>query len=167
MDYCKVFGRLTGINQSLLESLLNFNLFRTLMIRLITRVVLSLCILLSTGYSQLYSHEMEDGHQYAQFESANQSANATFSSDQLAKIPVLQIHSPGKIKLDPTEIEEKDDILILFKKYVEISNYFTAIFCTLILGFLFRFIQKSLFLSKHFHHITSYRKHLIIQVFTI
>lgn len=137
------------------------------MTKLITRIVLSFCILLSSGYSQLYAHEMEESHQYAQEDNFSGSENSQVTRSHSEQIPFIQTHTPSKIKLDPTEIEEEDDVLFSFKKYVENSNYFIAIFCTLILGFLFRFIQRSLFLSKHFYRISSHRMHLINQVFTI
>jgi len=137
------------------------------MTKLITRIVLSFCILLSSGYSQLYAHEMEEGHQYVQEENFSGLENSHLVQSNSEQVPIFQTHESGKIKLDPTEIEEEDDILFSFKKYVENSNYFIAIFCTLILGFLFRFIQRRLFLSKHFYLISSYRMHLINQVFTI
>ncbi|WP_296705783.1 hypothetical protein [Algoriphagus sp.] len=137
------------------------------MIKLITRIVLSLCILLSSGYSQLYSHEMEENHPYAQTTELPGQETSSISSEHPVQLPIISTHISGNIKIDPTEIEEDDDVLFSFKKYVENSIYFSAIFCTLILGFLLKFIQRKLFLSKHFFHITSYRMHLLYQVFTI
>lgn len=137
------------------------------MIKVITRIVLSFCILLSSGYSQLYAQEMEGSHHYVQEGNFSGVENSTLDFSLAEQTPIIQNHKSSKIKLDPTEIEEEDDILFSFKKYAENSNYFIALFCSLILGFLFRFIQRSLFLSKHFYLIRSYRMHLIHQVFTI
>lgn len=137
------------------------------MIKLITRFVLSFCILLSSGYSQLYAHAIEEGLQYAPVNSMLSHQRSSVDTDFSSHIHILHNHESGTIKVDVSDIEEKDDILISFKKFVQSSNYYTAIFCTLILGFLFRFIQKSLFFSKHFYYKLSHRKHLLIQVFTI
>ncbi|MEN2284160.1 hypothetical protein AAGF08_18595 [Algoriphagus sp. SE2] len=137
------------------------------MIKLITRFVLSLCILLSSGYSQLYAHAIQEGVQYAPANSLLSHQSSTVDTDFSNHIHILHTHTSGTVKVDVTDIEEKDDILVSFKKFVQSSNYYTAIFCTLILGFLFRFIQKSLFFSKNFYYKLSHRKHLLIQVFTI
>ena len=137
------------------------------MIKLITRFVLSLSILLSSGYSQLYAHAIEEAPHYTPSNSLLSHQNSTVDSDFAEHLQVLHNHASGTVKVDATDIEEKDDVLVSFKKFVQSSNYFTAIFCTLILGFLYRFIQKSLFFSKHFYYKLSHRKHLLIQVFTI
>ena len=137
------------------------------MIKLITRIVLSLCILLSSGYSQLYSHSIEEGPHYTPSNSLLIQQNSQISNNFSAHLQVLHDHATGTVKVDATDIEEKDDILVSFKKFVESSIYFTAIFCTQILAFLFLFVQKSLHFSKHFFYKTSHRKHLMIQVFTI
>ncbi len=110
---------------------------------------------------------MEDGHHFAQNENLPGFDNSTVKTNRVSQIPVILDYSSSSIKLDPTEIEEEDDVLLSFKKYVENSIYFSAIFCTLILAFLLKFIQRSLFLTKHFYHTISHRRHLLMQVFTI
>ena len=106
---------LTGINWSLLDSELNFILFRTLMIKLITRFVLSLSILLSSGYSQLYAHAVEEAPHYSPSNSLLSHQNSTVDSDFASHLQVLHNHSSGTVKVDATDIEEKEILSKLFE----------------------------------------------------
>ncbi|EAZ81115.1 hypothetical protein [Algoriphagus machipongonensis] len=138
------------------------------MMKLITRFILSLCILLSSGYNQLYAHAFAEGSDYVPSSSVLKAQDIQTGANFSEHIHILAPKSGNSLKIDATDIEEEEeDFLISFKKYVENSLYFSAIFCTQILGILTEYIKPSLFLTKHFSKISPYRIHLENQVFTI
>lgn len=130
------------------------------MAQLATRLILALCILFSSGYSQVYAlGEAPTGvdSNVTSFSGTKDTVLKKASSD----------HDSESEGLNIFEIEEKDDALVSFKKFVEYSNYFTAIFCTLLLGYLFLIANIRLLYRERFSHISPNRLHLVIQVFRI
>lgn len=124
------------------------------------RIILALCILFSSGYSQVYA--LDDA-------AISSDTNLT-SLVGTQKTVIKQANSEnesGNEIINIFEIEEKDDALVSFKKFVEYSNYFTAIFCTLLLGYLFHLANIRLLYRERFSHISHNRLHLVIQVFRI
>lgn len=129
------------------------------MTQMASRILLALCILFSSGYSQVYA--LDDA-------ASTDSNLSTLVGTQNSVLKKANYENEsGNESINIFEIEEKDEALISFKKFVEYSNYFTAIFCTLLLGYLFLIANIRLLYSEHFSHISHNRLHLVIQVFRI
>ncbi|MDR7128989.1 hypothetical protein J2X69_001324 [Algoriphagus sp. 4150] len=129
------------------------------MTQLVTRLLLALSILFSSGYSQVYA-----------LDDASSADSGFFSSDSHQESTIKKGstgHKSENENLNIFEIEEKDDSLVSFKKFVEYSNYFTAIFCTLLLGYLVHIANIRLLYRERFSTISPNRLHLVIQVFRI
>ncbi|WP_192348336.1 hypothetical protein [Algoriphagus sp. Y33] len=129
------------------------------MTQLITRLILALSILFSSGYSQVYA-----------LDDVSATDSGLFSSNGHHESVIKKGsagHTSENENLNIFEIEEKDDALVPFKKFVEYSNYFTAIFCTLLLGYLFHIANIRLLYRGRFSTISPNRLHLVIQVFRI
>ena len=129
------------------------------MIQFVTRFILALSILFSSGYSQVYALDNVS------------STDSGLFNDNGHHESEIKKGSTGHISenenLNIFEIEEKDESLVSFKKFVEHSNYFTAIFCTLLLGYLFHIANIRLLYRERFSTISPNRLHLVIQVFRI
>ncbi|GAB3659713.1 hypothetical protein GCM10028791_33240 [Echinicola sediminis] len=136
------------------------------MIKLLIRLILSFCILFSSGYGQLYAHQHLESISHALL-GADLDAAAAFQHDQtfIVKSPSNNIEKG--IKIDALDIEEEESEISSSKKYMESSKVITAIFYAFTFDFFFRSIHNRLQLSKHFSNTSSYRWHLIIQVFRI
>lgn len=74
----------------------------------------------------------------------------------------------GSIKNHPTAIEEKDEELVAFKKYLEFGNeFYTSFYSQTPVSFR-RFISNQLFFSKNFCYFPSYKPlYLLFKVFRI
>ena len=138
-----------------------------LMKKLVVRFFLSLCILLLSGYGQLYAHACMD------HSSTELDANVGTAQESLAWIK-KSTNKPGREKrffkiYHATEVEEEEDgesESVTLKRNSGGSNYFAAIFSNQTPDYFFGHINEVLPFCKYFSHI-SYRRHLILQVFRI
>ena len=138
------------------------------------RLFLSLCILLLSGYSQLYGNTNQGYIRHTATHLSDNSEQARFASTQKNLAVVLSTVSPGKpmepFNLKATEnIEEKEEqhVLISSKKISDNSNYFAATFWAQALSYFFWCSQTILPVDQPLAYYPSQRRHLLFQVFRI
>jgi hypothetical protein len=135
------------------------------MIKALIKYLLSLCILLLCGYSQLSTYTYRESTYNSPIKSLKESEHASLGNEQQDQTFITPSSPSGTKKhftIDFAEIEIEEE-----EEYLKGSNHFTAIFCALILGYFFRYIINDLLLCKYFFYILSNRRHLILQVFRI
>ncbi|WP_200974548.1 hypothetical protein [Echinicola sp. 20G] len=140
------------------------------MIKFVIRFLLSLCILLSSGYSQLYAHHIQEGRIHAAEGAFGELDQSQVSAEMGHESFIIKTSLTDNAKdygLDVLEIEEKDDEFIVSNKYLADSSYLTAIFYAFSSGYLIQSITNGLHISKHLFNTSSYRIHLVLQVFVI
>lgn len=140
------------------------------MIKFLIRFLLSLCILLLSGYSHLHAHAYQELSSYALIKNLKGSEHVSFRTVQNVQTFISSL-SPSvtekSFKVEAAEIEEEENKSVSFKKYLENSNYLTAVFYVLALAYFFRYIKTSLLFCKHFSYTLSQRRYLIFHVFRI
>jgi hypothetical protein len=136
----------------------------------LTKYLLSFCILLSCGYSQLSAHPLKENSFFSCLHS-NGSEHFSFTIRRNSEALVIKSASTGTEKaiheLEATEIEEKDDELASSKKYIEDGSYSIPLFFTHIPGYSLPNSKKTLLSGKHFPSDTLSSRYLIFQVFRI
>jgi len=141
------------------------------MLKAYTKYLLSLCILLLSVYSQLYAHTYRDGISHSSLKNQINSEQARFGTGQnspvLARKFVLSVTEKESLKIGVAEIEEEDNKLISFKKYLKNSNYFSTVFYALVFGFLGLFLRIHLPSCKHSLNFPSYKLFLLFRVIRI
>lgn len=141
------------------------------MIKALIKYLLSLCILLLGGYSQLSAHANEEGDFYSPIKNLKGSEQISIGPGQDGPTFILKPASSGTEKasftMDAAEIIEEKEEWSSFIKYLADSYYFTVIYYALTFGYLCYFIKKYLPLSKQSFDFSSYRWYLIFQVFRI
>jgi|GEM_PF-1081688 len=153
-------------NQTYLDRLMNITYFWWLMMKLLIRLILSLCILLSSGYGQLYAHKHLSNISHSLL--AADQISAGFNHQDLPHIIKTTSSDTEKgIQINALDIEEEETEFSSSKKCQESSKVLTSIFHAFTSGFLFENIKVGLLPGKQFSNTSSYRWHLIIQVFRI
>lgn len=141
------------------------------MIKGLIKYLLPLSILLLSVYGQLAAHTYKESTFYSPIKNhLRGSAYAFLGTLQNGQAFITKSSSSDpekKLKIAATLIEKEENELHSSKKYVESSHFLTSIFCTQLLEYLFRSIHKGFLFCKHFSNTSSYRWHLIIQVFRI
>lgn len=139
--------------------------------KLLIRFFLSLCILLLSGYSQLYAHTYQDCICHSSKKILLSPEHASFGAVQNNQTLLLKsassITENENSKLVATAFECEDEESISFKKFLENSNYFTTVFHALVFGFFCLFLKKRLLSSKHSIYFSSYKWYLLFCVFRI
>ena len=137
--------------------------------KLLIRFFLSLCIILLSGYSQLYAHTYQDGIRHSSIKALLKSEHAGIGKLQNTQALPHKFSSSvtENLKLSVAEIEEEDDELVSFKKLLEHSNYFTAVFYALVFGCLGLFLLKRLPAGKHALYFSSFKLYLLFRVIRI
>ena len=140
----------------------------------IVRLFLSLCILLLSGYSQLYGNTNQGYIRLTATHLPDNLEQARFASAQKSLAVVLNTVSPGKhmepFNLKATEnIEEKEEqhVIISSKKQPDNSKYFAASFWAQALSYFFWYSQTPLPADQPLSYFPSQRRHLLLQVFRI
>jgi len=134
---------------------------------------LPLCILLLSGYSQLYTHAYRGVIHDSSSKLSERLEQACLGSEEISlslikKFAVSDSDDKTPI-IDATEVREEEEEyeLLPCKRNRESSNYFSAVFCALTRGYLFSYTREILSFCKHFSDVSSNRRHLLLQVFTI
>jgi hypothetical protein len=139
------------------------------MIKFIVRFLLSLVILLSSGYAQLDAYNRTKDSCYSSTEDLKAQAKAIFGNlrnrDSVYKSTSSSFAEKRiRIDLEEKEIEEDE---IVSRKYMEISQYFTSFFDPYTAGYFFHYLKRLPF-CKHFSSLSSHWcLTVIFQVFRI
>lgn len=137
---------------------------------LLSQFLLFLCILLLSSSCQLYARQYQDFTYYAPIkilQSSEQSIFAAVENSQCLSVKSTLSGKDSHHKSDLTEIEEKDKESFSYKKSLANSDYFTSIFYAHLLSCFFSTSKATLPFCKHFSYFSSYRRHLIFQIFRI
>ena len=119
-----------------------------------------------TGYSQLYARTCPVSIRHALTHDSNK-AKSTHVSTKTDQGLIVRPSSSGTEKendqVEAAEKEAEEDELV-FKKYLDTSQYFAIIFFALLLGYFFRYIKISLPFRKQFSYFISLRSfHLLFR----
>lgn len=115
--------------------------------KLVIRFLLLLCFLLFSGDSYLHTH-------------------SHLSAGALSFRPAQSGPKKHHSKLKATEVEEEDVDQNSFRKYVDVSNFFTSFYCALTYLDLNRTSNKRLLSGRCFFH-SSPDKYIVNRVFRI
>ena len=138
------------------------------MLKTLVQYLLFLCIILLCGYSQRYLHTDQAFTPNPSLNNHERAEDASIDALHNAPACIFNVSSSeteNSFNLKATEIEENKQNL--YKKYLESSNYFTALVYILALLFFFRHFKTSLRFCKHFSYTSSKRRFLVFQVFRI
>ncbi len=134
----------------------------------LVKFFLLLCVSLLSGYAHLYAHTCQDGIRPSSLKILERSEHPGFSTvlNEQAFInkPAPSGTEKAKYTIDATVSEEEDCESISFKKHVEGSHYFTAVFYALIFG---HFIHERLPSCKHALYFSSHKWYLIFRMIRI
>ncbi|QHT71046.1 hypothetical protein GXP67_32540 [Rhodocytophaga rosea] len=134
------------------------------------RFFLFLCILLLSGYSQIFAHTAKESAFYSQTDNLTASEQVNSGIIQTDQTFVTKPSTSGTQQKPVTQfadIEVEEDESLSSRKYTEISYYVTSIFYARILEYFFRNLNKGFLFRKHISNISPLRWHLVIQVFRI
>jgi hypothetical protein len=140
--------------------------------KFIIRFFLSLCILFLSGYSQWYAHAYESRIHSALINSPETSEKASLDNKQQS---LTLINHAGashrekkKFKIEATEVtEEEDEQSSSLKRNAKNKYFFTTLFYNSLVAYFFSSLKVALPYSKQFPAISSYRRHLLFQIFRI
>jgi len=141
------------------------------MIKAFIKYLLPLCIFLLSGMGQLSAHAQKGSAYYASSKNLKGSAYARIGTAQpdLTTSIKSSLFNTKKVKnrLAAAENEREEDELITFKKNAESSDFFTAVFYTQVLEYLFSYQKSFLAFCKQFSYYSSHRWYLLFRVFRI
>lgn len=137
---------------------------------MLIRFILSLCILLSSGYGHFYAHAHQESIAKSTISALSDAHNTDLASSLneenfTIKSSLSGIESNGH-KLTAESVEEETESLSL-RKLLEGSSFMTAIFYSLLLEYFFRNAYQSLSSYRYFEYFTCYKWFLKIQVIRI
>ncbi|MEO5601980.1 MAG: hypothetical protein ABIR06_13755 [Cyclobacteriaceae bacterium] len=138
------------------------------MTKFLVRSILSLCILVLSGSSQLYAHACDASSKLS--ERLERQAFEPGDNNLLFSKKFAASERDKTFIVEPTEgkEEEEHDQGLASRKKNRLSNHnFVAVFCALTRGYFFSYIKEILIYSKHFSDLPSQRRHLIFQLFII
>ena len=139
--------------------------------KIIVKFLLCLCLLLAGGYGQLHAHAYNDCVCFSPLKMTKKTEVANFCPVQNRPATFfIQSASTGKenpvYRMEVAEKEAEEYESASSKKHHEISNYFTTRFDAQAVENLFGDL-KCLPFGKHSSFMSSYRCHLVLQVFRI
>ena len=140
------------------------------MVKEFVKYLLLLCILLLSVHSQLYVHS---GQGFARItvtkgsEGPGPAHYGTLQAEQAFKVRYFSPSPEESLRLEAADIEEEEDEVVSFKKFLERSGYLAAAFYSLLLALFFRYFKTSLLFCKHISYNSSKRRYLVFQVFRI
>lgn len=131
-----------------------------------------MCLLILGGIGQLYAHaDRASVHDSSKLYEKLEPASADAWQNNLPSIKKSGVsHREETSKIDATEVreEEEDELeLISSQRYRASGIYFAAVFCALTRCYFSSCIQEVFPFCRHFTDTSSYRRHLILQVFRI
>ncbi|WP_339868914.1 hypothetical protein [uncultured Algoriphagus sp.] len=136
------------------------------MAKYLVRFLLSLSILISSGYSAIYASIDSDNA----LESAGGSFETSVGINNTKQHPLsfsaTKEHGSDIFTVNNSKVEEEDDEFVTNHSFLD-SAYFSAIYFTRIFGFLFQTSSHDLHFSKFVPNTIELRKHVVIQVFRI
>lgn len=140
--------------------------------RLLVRYVLSLCILLVGGYSQLHAHGYNASVHTSSTELVKSREQSNLDLAENSAYSVRQLAAPERHRIlfiDAVEGKEEDeqDLVSARKKRHHSDDHFAAVFCALTRGYFLSCIQEILPFPPRFSDASPFRRHLILQVFRI
>ena len=137
------------------------------------KYLLILCILLLSGYGHLsaqISKENTVGSTIKSLYGLEVASIHTTQKDQTLVVSSSSSSGTAKEnhkKVVTAEYEIEEDDSVSFKRFLETNSYLTAIVYAFTFAYLFRCINKCFSITKHLSHFSSYRWHIVIQVFRI
>lgn len=140
--------------------------------KLLIRFFLLISVLLIGGYGKLYPHAYQNSISHSSVKSTIQKAEydyfGNFQSDDITTIKSPSSHElKSNEDLHATDNEVEEDETFSFKKYLELSNFFTTVLYAQLLGFFFLLTKKSLLINRHFSYFSSCRKYIVFRVIRI
>jgi hypothetical protein len=142
------------------------------MIKALLKHILPLCILLLSGYNQILAHAHQEVSFYTPIKETIGVEVAKLSGVQSELTSFTDLPTSGSAqknhkKIVATEFENEEDKLHALKKLLESSEYIAAVLYAFISAFLFLYLCKGLLLCKLFFPISSYRRHIVLQIIRI
>lgn len=139
---------------------------------ILVRYVLSLCILLLSGYGQLHAHASRTSIHSSSSGTVERSEQVSFEAPKNNLPSIRQLSAPDRPRIsiiDAQEVREEDehDLIPAKKKRQFGTDEFAAVFCALTRGYFLSCIQEILPFFNFFSDTPSFRRHLILQVFRI
>lgn len=133
------------------------------------KYLLSLCILLLSSFSQLSAHINAEHTSYSPTENTEGLIPASLNAIEHSRTFMLSSY-PGselELRIEVTDVEEKEDEWISPLKYLESSDFSTAAFHALAFEYLSRHFNKGSPFYGHFSHVTSHGWYILFQVIRI
>ena len=136
------------------------------MSKYLIRLLLSLSILISSGYSAIYANADND----IAIDSYGGSFENTVGVNNTRQHPLsyssTKEHGADIFTVNNSKVEEEDDDAVISNGFLD-YHFFNAFHFEKILGFLFHDLSEDLHFSKFIPNPQSLRIHLLIQVFRI
>lgn len=136
------------------------------------RFLLPICIFLLSGFTQQNTHAYNESIHFSSTKNPeglvfNNFVSLTGCQDLSAKTLLSDSKSENG-ENHTAKLEEKEDELTPFKKYIDISNGFTSAFYITASGYFSHYTKQYLFFNKHFSYFPFYRSlYLKFNVFRI
>jgi hypothetical protein len=138
------------------------------MTKALMKYLLSLCILLLSGYGHLYAQPHQEGTTHPLKGVVHAASIGTLQHDLAA---ILKVSKPSAEKernnLYSTESEKEEDESLSFHKIVDNTHFIAAVFYAHALALLLSVLARVLHFCKHFSYFSSHRLYLIFRVFRI
>ncbi|TXE04073.1 hypothetical protein [Algoriphagus aquimarinus] len=132
----------------------------------LVRFLLSLSILISSGYSAIYASIDSDNA----IDSYGASFETTVGVNNTRQHPLsysaAKEHGSDIFTVNNSKIEEEDDDFVTSSHFLD-YHYLSALYFTRIFGFLFQDLPEDLHFSKFVPNTRTLRLHVVIQVFRI
>ncbi|WP_221392871.1 hypothetical protein [Dyadobacter sp. NIV53] len=130
------------------------------MIKLL-RFLLPICILLLSGFFPQKGHSYNESVGFSLVQNAYRLAfdgniRVQQCQDLIFKSALSNLEGENGTN-HTANLEEKEDELVFFKKYTDISNGLTSTFNTQTPSYFSHFIKRPLFLNKHFSYFPYYK----------
>lgn len=135
------------------------------MVKFLFRIIVSLCILISSGYSLAYAGQDTDSA-FAYTDDSYFGFNNT-SGHPLTFSAESQDHGKDIFVVNNSKNEEDDDDYVALKDFLDSSSYYSTLFFTKFFGFLFLDLPKGSHFSEHLSIISPHTWRVLIQVFII
>ncbi len=141
------------------------------MIKAFKTFLLTLCILLLSGYGQLFAHALEQSTFTSSLKSLNRDELASKGSIQTIHSSSISFPTSGTTKskhkqIVTAEYESEENEFFALKKFLQNNDFIAAVLYTFISAFLFRYFGKLLPIGKQLLQF-SCKRYILIQVFRI
>jgi len=136
------------------------------MAKYLVRLLLSLSILISSGYSAIYANLANDTTIDGYGGSFENTVGVNSTRQHPLSYSASKEHGNNIFTVNNSKVEEEDDDVVSSNSFLDF-HYFSALQFTRIFGFLFQDLVQDLHFSKFTHTIRALRLHVVIQVFRI